>query len=400
MREPRLLAASLLLPFAALPAAATHLGGATEQVVIEATLLSVTRHELMELGIEAFRPGERIDAPTETQLQADGAAALSSTGDAISALQADTGVAGSPAGALALDTLLFSQGQQTALQSLLAEVGTPKAKQVREALFVSRGFQMGAIQALQARSERIAVGRNYWRDANALRDLLLGALPWLVDHGLPGDGNVLFEPFEVGRPKLLPILTSLNAGPGVRSRFRDGVLELSGDGKTPADGSADLQIALPESFTVLVSFALPERVSAKQREALEGFSAGVLVATDASADPAELFLVEHQTTPEGFAQTFTATSDNVILDVFPHTTPSLTRVVTTAITKDGDSLTLAGLLRDGEAETRVQTSVPVVGDLPVLGLYFRNGTKRTRLQVDDLFVFVTPQILEAEEAPE
>jgi hypothetical protein len=193
------------------------------------------------------------------------------------------------------------------------------------------------------------------------------------------------------------VLTGLNAGPGVRSRFRKGALELSGDANTPADGSADLQITLPEAYTVLLSFALPERVSARQREALTDFSVGVLVATDASADPAEVFLVEHQTTPEGFAQTFTATNDNTILEVFPHTTPSLTRVMTTAITKDGGTLTLATLLRDGGAETKVETSVPVLGDLPVLGLYFRNGTKRTRVLFDDLFIFLTPQIIEAEE---
>jgi Flp pilus assembly secretin CpaC len=73
--------------------------------------------------------------------------------------------------------------------------------------------------------------------------------------------------------------------------------------------------------------------------------------------------------------------------------------VTTAITKDGGSLTLAALLRDGAAETKVETSVPEVGSLPVLGLYFRNGTKRSRLEVDDLFVFVTPQIVEVDETP-
>jgi hypothetical protein len=386
----------LLLPLLPLPAAATNFGGSTEQVVIEATLLSVTRHELMELGIEGFRRGERIDALTEAQLQADGAAASSSTAVAISALRADAVVAGSPAGALALDTLLFSQGQQSALLDILAEDGTPKAKQVSAALFASRGFQAGAIQALQARSARIALGTNYLKDANALRDRLLWVLPWLADHGLPDDGDVLYEPFEVGRPRSLAVQTGLNAGPGVRSRFRDGVLELSGDGKIAADGSADLQIVLPEAFTVLVSFSLPERLGAKQQEALEGFSAGVLVATDASADPAELFLVEHQATPLGFEQTFTATGDNVILDVFPHTAPSLSRVVTTAITKDGGNLTLAALLRDGTAKTKVETSVPVLGNLPVLGLYFRNGTKRTRLRVDDLFVFVTPHLVEVQ----
>ena len=254
---------------------------------------------------------------------------------------------------------------------------------------------MGAISALQARAERIALDGQFLRNANALRDLLVAAFPWLADHGLPDDGDVLHEPFEVGRRAGLAQLIGLNASPSVRSRFRDGALEISGAERTPQDGSLDFQIVLPESFTVLVSFALSERLGAKQAAALTDFSAGVLVASDATASPAEGFVVEHQTTPEGFAQTFTATTDNVVLDVCSHATASRSRVVTTAITKDAGTLSLATLLVDGSSETKLESTVPVLGNLPVLGIYFRNGSKLTRLRIDDLFVFVTPHLVSA-----
>ena len=394
MRPRARLLAPLLLAAAA-EAGAGGLGGATQQVAIEATLLSVTRHEAMELGLGAFRGGERIDAPTEQQLVADVGFLLAQTGGALATISGDASLAASEAGLFALSRLQGSQLEQAFLLAMLDEDGLPRAGQLGRPLFASRGYQAAAITALQGRPRRITEGQRFFRDGNALRDLLLGALPWLVDHGLPGDGNLVFEPFEVGRARSLPLQTGLNAGPGVRARFRDGVLELSGEGSQPAQGSLDFQIALPENFTVLVRFSLPERLAGKQAAAFAGYSAGVLVATDASSDPAEVFLVEHQTTPAGFEQSFTAGKGNVIFDVFPHATPSRRRSVTSVITKDGASLSLGALLQDGSTETMVETTVPVVGQLPVLGLYFRGGSKRTRLRVDDLMVFVTPHVVEA-----
>ena len=395
MRPRARLLAPLLLLVAAAESGAGGLGGATQQVAIEATLLSVTRHEAMKLAIDPFRPGQRIDPPTEQQLIDDVTSTLSLTGDAIGAITGDPALAATPAGLAGLAWLQSSQLEQSFLLANLEDAGQPRAAQLSRPLLASRGYQVAAISSLQERPARIAEGPRFLRDANALRDLLLGVLPWLADHGLPADGNLLFEPFEVGKARSLAEQTSLNLGAGVRARFRRGVLELSGDGPLPADGSADLQITLPEDFSVLVRFSLPEPLGGKAAAALAGFSAGVLVATDASTDPAEVFVVEHQTTPEGFAQTFTAGKDNVIFDVFPHTTASPTRVVTSVITKDGGSLTLGALLRDGDTETKVESTVPVLGSLPVLGLYFRGGSKRTRLRVDDLMIFVTPQLVEA-----
>ena len=393
MRRSAGLLGPLLLLLAASETQAGGLDGATQQVAIEATLLSVSHHELMELGIDGFRGGQRIDGPTEQQLIADVTSSLSLTAGAIAAVAGDGALAASLAGASALGWLQSSQVEQSFLLASLQADGLPRAAQLGRALFASRGFQFAAVTALQERPARIADTRRFLRDANALRDRFLDVLPWLADHGLPSDENVLFEPFEVGKPRDLPERTGLNAGPGVRSRFRGGFLELSGDGKQPADGSVDFQIQLPEDFTVLVRFSLPERLSGKQAAALTGFSAGVLVATDASADPAEVFVVEHQTSPAGFEQTFTAGKNSVIFDVFDHVTPSRSRVVTSVITKDGDSLTLGALLEDGGTETKVESTLPLLGDLPVLGLYFRDGSRRTRLRVEDLMIFVTPQVV-------
>lgn len=42
----------------------------------------------------------------------------------------------------------------------------------------------------------------------------------------------------------------------------------------------------------------------------------------------------------------------------------------------------------------MQSEVPVLGELPVLGAYFRNGTKKTPVQLDDLLIYLTPHVIE------
>ncbi|MBI5415741.1 MAG: secretin and TonB N-terminal domain-containing protein [Candidatus Omnitrophica bacterium] len=57
---------------------------------------------------------------------------------------------------------------------------------------------------------------------------------------------------------------------------------------------------------------------------------------------------------------------------------------------DGDTIILGGLLRTNEEETK--TSVPVLGDLPVVGAAFRHKDKTASQR--ELIIFITPHILQ------
>lgn len=57
--------------------------------------------------------------------------------------------------------------------------------------------------------------------------------------------------------------------------------------------------------------------------------------------------------------------------------------------KDGETLVLAGLVR--EEETQKVTKLPVLGDLPYIGTFFRNSSKST--ERSELVIMITPRIV-------
>jgi general secretion pathway protein D len=70
--------------------------------------------------------------------------------------------------------------------------------------------------------------------------------------------------------------------------------------------------------------------------------------------------------------------------------PTTTRSATTEVmVKDKDTVAMGGLLRD--KETIEQSKIPLLGDIPVLGWFFKNK-KRTIEKVNMLF-FLTPRII-------
>jgi len=362
------------------------------QVLVEATIVSITEHEAMQLGLAPFEPSEQIDAFTETQLESSAGLAAAQTQSVITAIQADTSLAASPVGLAALDHLQLARMEQTHLQVLLDAVGFPKAKDALAPVIAGLNFQVAAVNALQGRPDRFSEGNRLVREAGEFWSAYTGVLPWLQIHGLPTDRSALFEPFSPGKSKTLAEAIGLIPGPDVRLGFRKGKFELSALSKEPVTSGADFGFRLSDDFTVLITFSLPEQGGDKPRDELAGFSAGLKVTTDASGNPAEAFFIEHQTTPEGWGQSFTSTKTS-ILDVFPHGTPSLTRQITSFLVKDEDEIVIGSVLKDGSSETLIQSSVPVLGEVPVLGLFFRNGTKKTRLEADNLIIFVTPHLV-------
>jgi type II secretory pathway component GspD/PulD (secretin) len=62
---------------------------------------------------------------------------------------------------------------------------------------------------------------------------------------------------------------------------------------------------------------------------------------------------------------------------------------TTVLVRDGETIVIGGLITDTESVS--EAKVPLLGDIPILGWFFRKkSTSRTR---QELLVFVTPKIL-------
>ena len=69
---------------------------------------------------------------------------------------------------------------------------------------------------------------------------------------------------------------------------------------------------------------------------------------------------------------------------------SLRQVVTSAIVWDGQTIVLGGLI--SEDVVRTKDKVPVLGDLPFAGRFFRSEASRTLKR--NLMIFVTPTIID------
>jgi general secretion pathway protein D len=70
-------------------------------------------------------------------------------------------------------------------------------------------------------------------------------------------------------------------------------------------------------------------------------------------------------------------------------TTNKTQITNKVLVKDGSTAVLAGLIRDNAVRDRTQS--PVLGDLPVLGVLFRNRSNRHEKR--NLVVLVTPSII-------
>lgn len=62
---------------------------------------------------------------------------------------------------------------------------------------------------------------------------------------------------------------------------------------------------------------------------------------------------------------------------------------TTVIVKDGDTLVIGGLIDD--QDSKGVSKVPLLGDIPIIGIFFRSNTSR-KIR-NELLIFVTPRII-------
>ncbi len=61
--------------------------------------------------------------------------------------------------------------------------------------------------------------------------------------------------------------------------------------------------------------------------------------------------------------------------------------------KDGETLIIAGLIKESEKQT--VSKLPVLGDLPLIGVFFRSSTNTK--SKEELVIMVTPHIVYSEE---
>jgi type IV pilus assembly protein PilQ len=70
-------------------------------------------------------------------------------------------------------------------------------------------------------------------------------------------------------------------------------------------------------------------------------------------------------------------------------TISTRRAQTTVTIKDGETLVIGGLISD--QDTKAVSKVPILGDIPIIGVFFRSQSNR-KIR-NELLVFVTPRII-------
>ena len=81
-----------------------------------------------------------------------------------------------------------------------------------------------------------------------------------------------------------------------------------------------------------------------------------------------------------------------IIDGEAQTVKDTKEAATSVMVKDGDTLVIAGLIKDQVTDKKKK--VPFFGDIPVLGLVFRKSEKT--IEKRDLIIFITPHIITPE----
>jgi general secretion pathway protein D len=90
------------------------------------------------------------------------------------------------------------------------------------------------------------------------------------------------------------------------------------------------------------------------------------------------------------AQSVGSTPGSQLTATQPFPQFTLRQVVTSAIVWDGQTVVLGGLI--SEDVTRIKDKVPVLGDIPFAGRFFRSESSRTLKR--NLVIFVTPTIID------
>jgi hypothetical protein len=380
---------------AALPALLPEAEGLdvdTRQVLIEARLVSTSIRTDMEFGIDWSNRKARLTPEQSSDLLGQAQDAKLADEQFLDMLAADSALSGTEQGNTIRDLTMGSLFQNDIFIDVLLNSTEPQVRLLSRPRLTAMNHDTATISVLQDR-HRFPDGKKGLKEAGRFRDLLTELFPSLAALGLPTDQGVIFEPFD-GKPrKTLLERSGFSVVDPLKVKVGKGALTLSGTGKEPAPGFLRFMPEIRGDYTLLLTVQLPKKVSKKGREALQGVTSVLEVDSDTDQPPSEFVLIGNQFTLEGFAQSFTATKGGV-QDVIPHPTLSTTRTVTNVIVKDGTSLVLGGIFREENGETSSWSrEIPVLGDLPFIGVGLLGATKKTKVEQRDLLIFLTPHIV-------
>ena len=242
-----------------------------------------------------------------------------------------------------------------------------------------------------------------------------GAIPSRLPFNVGGGGwnNAIIASADAQTPGLSPAATSAAITYGTLS-FSDATFTLNllkNDSKSRIVQSPKLLVLDNAEATIFVG----KTVRYAETEASSNQSGGLQYAIrEAKASPVQtgfqLYLVPHivpgtdkiimqvipeaeqlvgtSTTVPGF-QVFTsgAGTPNEVSIALPQVASQT--LVSTLILKSGYTAVIGGLI--SESETDTVNKIPILGDIPILGFFFKS-TRRSKVQ-ESLLIFITPRIL-------
>ncbi len=245
-----------------------------------------------------------------------------------------------------------------------------------------------------------------------------------LDNGL--DVGVQWEYFNASQSGSKTSFTGLNKASDARITMADAVTGKDVGAVTPVNGGTGISLAGPTAagitfgfldaksifsatLSALVSQSKAKILSAPKVVTINGQEAKIQATQDIPFKTATV------SASGAVADSFTTVSAGIILTVTPiinaedritlKITPESSfptsdttaagpiirtrKAETTVIVKDGETLVIGGLIDD--QETKAVSKVPLLGDIPIIGLFFRSN--KDRKVRSELLVFVTPRII-------
>ncbi|MFH0877907.1 MAG: secretin N-terminal domain-containing protein [Candidatus Omnitrophota bacterium] len=154
-----------------------------------------------------------------------------------------------------------------------------------------------------------------------------------------------------------------------------------------ANETAEIRIATNEVIGVKVTFDDAGNISSEEAErAITGIILKVTPQVDIQNGMITMFVQPSVSETK---------ESSITIAGITQRDPEVRTSATTLTVKSGDTIVVGGLIRN--KETTVRTSVPFLGDLPLIGAFFRHKNKEIKER--ELLVFLTPRIVGYEEKP-
>lgn len=371
---------------------------AVPQVLIESRIVVADNEFARQLGVEWGSKRLSPDACSEVALAND--SALTGALGVVDLIEADPDLSSRPAGLNASAAMHLAAFQNQAIAEMISGPGVtklPRGKQVAKRANLARNYGVLALNELWGREGRFPPGKRGQRSLGRFYDSVTSIAGFYEALGLPDLLEARVETFSGGTKRGIQSDTILELREEIRTKVKKGVLEVSGRGKGPVNGYAQMALNLQVTPTVNPDFTIfldvrPKAKTDKQWAAMNGTSFAVEVDSDAGSPPQQFAFLAIQYGEMGAQQIYAADQGGV-QGVWPLAAPNR-NPITTVITKDGESLVLGALIRKDSGETEAwSTTVPALDQIPLLGWGFTNGGRKQKFQADNLLIFLTPHII-------